>query len=383
MSNSSGSNDSSEPTDAWSNRHLWQITPLQDVFWFALAISLMWLGYVLRGVFIPMLIAFAGAYTVEPWLSKLEDRWRFRRSIVISCGLVAVAVAVVIAVALLGPQVATQIEELIEKTPAYIETLATKLEGRINPNWLKKLPLQSGELPVDAAAIGSGAVKHVDGAIGVAGDFLSSATYFLTSLVLIPVYFAFFAWNYGPLLDRAKNIIPDAHRDRILHIAERMDLAIGSFIRGRLIVCAWMMVLFSLGFWIAGVPYWFLLGSITGILSFVPFTAVIGCILAVLVQWIDASAAGSDTTLLQAAMWPVAVYCVVQILEGWVLTPWVQSQSMSMSPVTVFVVLMIGGSLAGLYGLLLAIPITGCLRVICEEFLAPKLENWAADAGRS
>lgn len=51
--------------------------------------------------------------------------------------------------------------------------------------------------------------------------------------------------------------------------------------------------------------------------------------------------------------------------------------------VTILIVLMIGGSLAGIYGLLLAIPITGCLKILIEEFLAPKLDEWAADAAQT
>ena len=81
--------------------------------------------------------------------------------------------------------------------------------------------------------------------------------------------------------------------------------------------------------------------------------------------------------------WPVGAYCVVQLLEGWLLTPWIQSQSMEMSAVTILIVLMIGGSLAGVYGLLLAIPITGCVKILIEEFLAPKLDKWAADAAQT
>lgn len=132
-----------------------------------------------------------------------------------------------------------------------------------------------------------------------------------------------------------------------------------------------------------GVPYWFLIGCATGLLSFVPYLAVVGCVIAVLMTWVDSSTADGGATWLVVLAWPIGAYCVVQLLEGWLLTPWIQSQSMEMSAVTILIVLMIGGSLAGVYGLLLAIPITGCLKIVVEEFLAPKLDKWAADAAET
>lgn len=373
----------SHPSGRWWTQHLWQITPLQDVFWLTLGFFLMWIGYQLRSIFIPLLIAFAAAYTIEPWLSKLENRWEVRRPMIITGGVIVFTIAAGVGLTLLGPQVVSQVNEFVEKAPKYAETLSTKLKDQLGTGWVEKLQLTSGQSSIDPAGLVSGGVEHAGEAVTVAGNFLASTTYILSCLVLVPIYFLFFTWNYGPLLDRARDLIPSANRDQVLHIAERMDSAVGNFVRGRLTVCAWMMVMFSVGFMISGVPYWFLLGCGTGLLSFIPFTAVFGCALAVLLKWVDASSTGGETTLLQAALWPVATYCVIQLFEGWVLTPWIQSQSMSMNPVTVLVVLMIGGSVAGLYGLLLAIPITGCLKVLSQEILAPKLEAWAADANAS
>lgn len=76
--------------------------------------------------------------------------------------------------------------------------------------------------------------------------------------------------------------------------------------------------------------------------------------------------------------WPSIVYVVVQIIEGWILTPWVQSDSTDLSPVTVLIVVFIGGALGGLYGLILAIPIAACLKIFAVEILLPRLEQWAS-----
>jgi len=68
---------------SWWLRHLWEITPLQDVFWFSLAALLLWLGYLLRGVFIPILIGFTAAYVVNPPLTWAQRTWHWPRSLLI------------------------------------------------------------------------------------------------------------------------------------------------------------------------------------------------------------------------------------------------------------------------------------------------------------
>ena len=75
------------------------------------------------------------------------------------------------------------------------------------------------------------------------------------------------------------------------------------------------------------------------------------------------------------AVWPSLVYAVVQIFEGWVLTPWIQSQSTDLSAVTILLVVLIGGALAGVYGLILAIPFTACLKILIKELVLPRLSG--------
>lgn len=370
-------------TDNWWGQHLWQITPLQDLFWLSLAIFVLWLGYVLRSVFIPMLIAFTAAYAVNPLLQYAEQRWKFRRTILIGGSLATLAISTVVVTLLFGPQLVTESNQLISRAPRYFDTVTKTLSDKVSASWMDGMVKQVGSLPTDSVGLTEAMLTHSGEAFGIVGDVIGTATYLLASAVLIPVYFAYFAWNFNPLLQRMQGWIPKPNRKAVMDLATRMDSAVGNFIRGRLVVVAAMMIMFSVGFSIAGVPYWFLIGCATGILSFVPYLAVVGCGVAVLMTWVDSSSGGSEATAMAIVGWPVAAYCVVQLLEGWLLTPWIQSQSMQMSAGTVLIVLMIGGSLAGVYGLLLAIPITGCIKIVIEDLLAPKLDKWAADAAAS
>jgi predicted PurR-regulated permease PerM len=96
--------------------------------------------------------------------------------------------------------------------------------------------------------------------------------------------------------------------------------------------------------------------------------------------WIDSQSGDSSASLMAVARYPLLAFSIVQLLEGWLLTPWSQSKSMEMSPVAVFIVVLTGGSVGGLYGLLLAIPTAGRARILFSDVLLPRLREWAGSS---
>lgn len=124
-------------------------------------------------------------------------------------------------------------------------------------------------------------------------------------------------------------------------------------------------------------PYWFLLGIGTGVLSLIPYAATLGWPMAVFMKYLEVSTSQSLASVdwMAVAFWPSLVYGVVQILEGWVLTPWIQRQSTDLSAVTILLVVLIGGALAGVYGLIVAIPLTACLKILLKELLVPTIKG--------
>lgn len=368
---------------SWWLRHLWEITPLQDVFWFSAAALLLWLGYLLRGVFIPVLVGFTGAYVVNPPLTWAQRKWRWPRSLLIGVTLVLLLSSCIVAALILIPQVIDQTERLVRRAPRYINTLTIKLQDRVDPDVLQLLQDAGLQLPRDGRELAERLLGSLGSALGIAASVLETTTWLVIASLLIPIYFCFFAWNFNIIVDRMKMYLPAASRQSTLRVLRRMDSVVGQFIRGRVLVVIAMAVMFSIAFLLAGVPYWFLIGTLTGLLSFVPYLAVVGWLLAMLMTWIEAQTGTAQVTWTTVVIWPTVAYSVVQLIEGWMITPWVQSQSMHINPVTVFVILMIGGSAAGIYGLLLALPVAGCVRILAEEAFAPKLGQWAADATNS
>jgi predicted PurR-regulated permease PerM len=159
-----------------------------------------------------------------------------------------------------------------------------------------------------------------------------------------------------------------------------MDEAVGDFFRGRLVIAVIMGIILSAGWFFTGVPYWFFLGMLTGLLNIVPYLSIVSWPVAVLLKYVDSltNPAVQNTDVLAIVAWPSLVYVAVQLLESWWLTPWIQSGQTNLSAVTIILVVIAGGVLAGILGMLLAIPVSACIKILVQELVLPPLKQWAA-----
>lgn len=360
-------------------RHLWEIPAVREVFWIGLIAFFMWLGYELRGVFTPVLIALLLAYLVNPLVAIAECRWRIPRPVTITALLIGMAIVGTALAAWLGPIVSEQVQTLAKKTPQYLQRV-TQTYGLQVGTVSEQFNGLLTRLQDDPLSVLQPLFLGTSQAFGVIGQVIGTTTEVALFLVLIPIYFFFFSWHFDGMTNTVARLLPLSRKERVLRIIGRMDQAVSGFFRGRLVIAVITGVLFSLGWAMTDVPYWFLLGIVTGVLSIIPYASAVGWPLAIALKYLDAvTGSGGSVDWLSIALWPSIPYLIVQFLEGWLLTPWIQSQSTDMSAVTVLIVVFIGGATAGFYGLLLAIPVAACVKILLEELVVPRWERWAAE----
>jgi predicted PurR-regulated permease PerM len=351
-----------------SERHLWDIAAVRELFWIGLAVFLVWFGHELRGVFTPVLVALLLAYLVNPLVGGAVCRWHIPRPVTITALLIVMAIVGAALVAWLGPIVSEQVQDAREKNAAIPAARDANLRrpGRH----------------------GVGAVQYTreptaGRSFGVIGQVIGTTTEVALILVLIPIYFFFFSWHFDEMTNTISRFLPFSRKERTLRIIGRMDRAVSGFFRGRLVIAVITGVLFGVGWALTDVPYWFLLGIATGVLNIIPYASAVGWPLAIALKYLDAvtgsGGSGGSVDWLSIALWPSLSYLIVQFIDGWLLTPWIQSQSTDMSAVTVLIVVFIGGAVGGFYGLLLAIPVAACMKILLEELLMPQWERWAAE----
>lgn len=151
-------------------------------------------------------------------------------------------------------------------------------------------------------------------------------------------------------------------------LAKEIATTLAVYVGGQILISVIMSALFALGFALLGVPFWFLLAPVCGFLNLIPrFGSVVALVLGIAVAL--ASGMGAFRTL-----GVVSVFALVFALEGFLLTPLVLGRRLRLRPLWVFLVVLIGGSLFGFLGLLLAVPALAVATVVYKFFAQP-VEN--------
>ncbi|MGH7848274.1 MAG: AI-2E family transporter [Candidatus Binatia bacterium] len=363
-------------TDA-GDRHLWQIPAARDLSLLILAGVVLWLLYNLRGIFIPLFLGLVFALVFNPLITLMEEKWRWPRPLTITLLLVAVVLVFAGLFAWLGPLLLGQMAELARNLPDYLRRVAARFNID-SGDLLGQLEQSIRQFQTEPRQILSQVFTTTGHALGFVTTVFSAATYFTLAMALVFFYFFVFAWRFNSGLENLKRYIPASRRARTLQIFSRMDDAVGQFFRGRLVIAIMMGIMLSVGWLLTGVPYWFFLGMVTGLLSIVPYLSVVSWPVAVFLKYVESmSGANQNLDLLSIFLWPSLVYVAVQLLEGWVLTPWIQSGQTNLNAATVLVVVIIGGAAAGVLGMLFAIPVAACIKILLEELVLPPSRHWA------
>jgi predicted PurR-regulated permease PerM len=159
-----------------------------------------------------------------------------------------------------------------------------------------------------------------------------------------------------------------------------MDRAVSGFVRGRIVVSSIMGVLIAVGWKFFGVPYAITLGVVVGVFSLVPYLSVVGLPIAIGLLAVDQLALpeADRMTWFWILIGPTLVYGIVQFLEGYVLIPLIAGKATDLDPVSIFVAVLAGAAIAGVYGMLLSIPVAACLKIYLREVVMPHLRDWSS-----
>jgi len=203
--------------------------------------------------------------------------------------------------------------------------------------------------------------------IGIA-QFLSMVGRSTAGFVILLANFALFAFVAGYLLKdfdgliaAAKDLVPLRYRTKTFDLVGKIDVQLRSFLRGQMLVCFCLGVMYAIGLLIAGTPFAVLIAVFGAVASFVPYLGIILTIGPALLL-----------TLLQHRLdWRlaavVATFVVAQTIEGTVLTPKIVGDKVGLNPVWVILAILVFGGALGFLGLLLAVPIAATLKVLVVE----------------
>lgn len=238
---------------------------------------------------------------------------------------------------------------------AQAETLQRVVTAQFNNilAWANGLGLTQG--PIQIQQIG----QQLMGTLGRLTSAVGTAIGAFTSLILILVIGIFIAIEPRNYERGVAWMLPLKSRDGFYRTSERMGHTLRRLMMGRLVGMAvegigtWILL------WIGGVPMALLLGMLTGLLAFIPnIGAIISGVLIVLVGFSVSPEAG---------LWAIGVYLVVQIVDGYLIVPYVARKTVDLAPALVLGAQLLFGALFGLMGLMLADPIIAMIKTALEQ----------------
>jgi predicted PurR-regulated permease PerM len=303
----------------------------------------------------PLLIAIAVVYLLNPLVSALERRGVPR---VAGAGIVYILFLCIVAlvVSLLVPVVARQVSQVIDHFPDYLadgQAFVRDIAARFGQEPNFRLDAEQVREWLSASENRGTVTRYLTGLRSVTTSVISGLIIF----VLGPVM-AFYLLVDLPRLRRgAMALVPPGRREEIEGLMDRIGQAVGGFFRGQLLVALFVGVASSIGLWAIGLPFWLLVGIVAGIFNLVPLVGpFIGGGLAVIIALVSGEPL--------KALWAALVLLAVQQVDNHLISPNVMGRTVQLHPVVVMLALLVGASFAGLFGMLLVVPLVAVAKIV-------------------
>lgn len=345
------------------------------IVWIAVGlVALGWvfliIGEAIRVIWLPLAFAAGLVFLLEP-VVRVFERARIPR-IVGSILALLVLLAVVVAVgALVWPTVQAQGTELIQQLPdLYVSIVEWLRQAAITfgfnidellsqeaiETWLRD-PTNQATIQELLFGFGAGA-----------GVFLRGVAETIAVVGLAPILAIYLLIDLDRFKQRTLELTPPKQRNEVAYVSGEVGTALGSFVRGQLLVALIVGVASSVGMWAIDLPFWLIIGIVAGFLNLIPFLGpVVGGALAALVALLNGD--------VWQAVSAVAIMVVIQQVDNHVITPMVQRARVNLSPLVIVLALIVGGALAGLLGVLVAIPATAAVRIVIGHLWRTRVLN--------
>ncbi len=195
--------------------------------------------------------------------------------------------------------------------------------------------------------------------------FILTAFSGMVNMVLIPILVFYILLDMDEIYKSFQMLIPPDFRTRTLDIFAKIDAQLNSLLRGQLLANSIFALLMTIGLWISGISFFLFLGPLSGVANFIPYLG--GLFTVILAFFIAIAQYGFSSTLVGVLIKTTIAIVIVQSIDGWYLQPNVVGEKAGLHPLVVMLSLAIAASLAGIPGMLLAVPVTVILKVLGKE----------------
>lgn len=323
--------------------------------------------FYIRDILMLVFIALVLASAIDPFIDKLQ-KYRVPRSLsVIFIYTLAFGLVFISAFLLINP-LAVEIGNLSDDFPIYWQKLSFGWQEF--QSFSQSHGLEQGVTDAIKSAqntMTAFATNVFGGAISFIGGIFSLA------VVLVMTFYL--AVYDQPMKRKIRSFLPVKYQPYSTHLINRMQEKIGLWLRGQLVLSLIIFVFALVGLSLLGVKYAWVLALLAGVTEIVPyFGPFIGAVPAVFIAFTQSPLLGLLTLIL---------YIIIQQTENYLIVPQVMKRAVGLNPVIVIVALLIGAQVAGIVGIILAVPVTTALSVVVGDILLHRKSNFSDGAKES
>lgn len=312
------------------------------------------IGTMFTTMFSPILISGFLFYCFKPIVTFLEKKgvsktWGATIVLLLLVGIVVVSISSII------PSLVKQIVALMKSTPAFIKDVEAWANEMSHHPMLQNIDFQS-YLDKWNISLGNIVQTTINGLSSSIGSFVSSIAGIVMLVVTVPFILFYMLKDGHKMVPAIEKYFPEKHKGEMVGLLKKMSETIEKYISGQMIECLFVGVGTSLGYMIIGVDYAFLFGVIAGLTNMIPYIGpYIGLAPAVFV---------TIFTDPWKAVFACIVVLIVQQIDGNIIYPNVIGKSLDIHPLTIIIILLVAGNLAGLLGMILGVPFYAVCKTI-------------------
>jgi predicted PurR-regulated permease PerM len=357
-------------------RVLLRVVVIALIAYYVLSLAI-WLIFVLRGVFLLLILSVFFAYLVSPLVEFLSRpvhlsgrKLAIPRGLAIAISYLIIVAAIVVGIYVLVPRLGSQFPEFAQQAKGYWTLVGAKMQG-----WVEYF--RSHRMPGPLLDAINGAIPDVIGKVSqtVSGVLARVASWviYIPWLILIPILSFFFLKDADAFRRSALQMLPRGRwRWRGDEFFQDVNSTLAAYIRAQLTACLFIGVVCAIGFTLLGLPSPLVLGVIAGICEFVP---LVGPLLVLVL----AALAGLLHGGLFLALLVIAFLAVLRVVQDYIVYPRLIGQGIHLHPLAVIIAILSGAELAGIAGIFLAIPVVAILTVSYRHWLEHRGSEGLAD----
>lgn len=329
---------------------------------------LYWLTRRLSGVLVPFLVSWLIAYILYPMVCFVQYKMRFKyRTLSVLAVLTFLLLVVAGILALVVPMVLEELSKLGYYATKLVEELQTNdwLPEEVREPisaWLGSVDWTSFLTVENLVTLLQRYSSHMVGfVVGTIRMFVGLGVGFICLLYVVFILIDF------EKLARWPQLIPERYRALTVGIVSDLEVNMNRYFRGQSLVAFCVGILFAIGFVIMGLPLGLVVGLFIGILNLVPYLQIVGVIPCAVLGVIHSAETGMP--LWEVALFILLVFVVVQAIQDFVLVPLIMGNVTGLHPAIILLALSVWGSLLGITGMIIALPLTTVVLSCYKRFV--------------